>query len=224
MRPSLFVVALSESHNDSKVRPHSSARISLAHTVSSAFFSRASSASNRAASSLLILPLMLIGSTGTEGSCREPTIHSPAAISKRTTTVAKKGFWKEALTHERAAGFAFTDQAAKFRRQNHEPQRGAKNTEAEFFGHDPFSVALRRVNPRPTENLPLPFLCASCAFLRPFISSHCRDPRLTVASVVVQVGRHSSRFDGDDRPVAVVAVGVVGQNPFVLDQHRAHHG
>jgi len=76
-------------------------------------FSFASSASNRAASSLLILPLTLIGSTGMEGSRLELTIHSPAAISRRTNTVAKKGLWNEALTHRRAAGFAFTNQAAR---------------------------------------------------------------------------------------------------------------
>ena len=103
MRLSLFVAALSESQSDSKVRPHSSASISFAQTVLFNSFSFASSASNRAASSQLILPLTLIGSTGMEGSRLELAIHSPAAISRRTNTVAKKGLWNEALRQLRGS-------------------------------------------------------------------------------------------------------------------------
>src|SRR5882762_4960807 len=113
MRLSLFVAALSESQSDSKVRPHSSASISFAQTVLFNSFSFASRASNRAASSLLILSLTLIGSTGMDGSCLELTIHSPAAISRTTNTVAKKGLWNEALTHRRAAGFRLYQSSRK---------------------------------------------------------------------------------------------------------------
>src|SRR5439155_18537632 len=95
--------ALSESQSVSQLRPHCCASISLAQTFSATFRSFASREANLAATSRLILPLMLRESTGIDGPRLERTRKQAKPIEKRARTRAKKVFLEGAVTDERSA-------------------------------------------------------------------------------------------------------------------------